>query len=207
MSLTATYGSYFYRGDEPIPVQFDTLAALVRMSHKYEMHDLYDTAIARLQAYYPSNLRSWDDICTRQRYVLAKPSDALALIKLAHLTEESSLLPTAYLICCSLDETRRVRIHTGEQTPLLAELSTWDHKRVLSGKARLAQMCGTRVFHMLRPIPCETCTSPELCTASVYKTWKEISLVKFEKATSDLYALEPLLNWFWEQAQGPGPCS
>lgn len=206
MSLTATYGSYFYRNDEPIPVPFDTLAALVRMTHKYGMHDLYETALGRLRAYYPSDLRSWDDICRRQRYVTAQPSDALVLLKLAHLTETQSLLPTAYLICCSLDETRRVRPHTGEQKPLLAELSVWDHKRVLSGKARLAQMCATRVFHMLRPIPCETCIHPEVCMATVHNALRQISLVKLEKATSDLYVLEPLINWFWEQGPGKRPC-
>ncbi|KAI0657090.1 hypothetical protein C8Q70DRAFT_1157923, partial [Cubamyces menziesii] len=91
--------NYFYRQDVVIPTAFPILSALIRMSHKYGVQDIYDTALSRLKKFYTSDFETWCDVEGRKHYVQTSPADALAVIEIAHITDNPSLMPSAYLIC------------------------------------------------------------------------------------------------------------
>ncbi|KAI0365135.1 hypothetical protein BV20DRAFT_973566 [Pilatotrama ljubarskyi] len=193
--------NYFYRRDEPIPVPFHILASLIRMSHKYGVQDLYNTALARLKKFYTSDFDAWDDKKARRRYVTTTAADALTVLELARLTNTPSLLPTAYLICCSLDKARRVKKRTRHERPLLAELSPWDLKHVVTGKAKLAQRRAARLLGLLRAAPCEGCSRPEKCAYAVQRTLQRIDLAELEQGMDDALAFDHLFGWFWTRGQ------
>ncbi|KAI0761504.1 hypothetical protein BD413DRAFT_243096 [Trametes elegans] len=117
--------NFFYLKDEPISVPFYSLSALIRMAHKYDVQDVYETALPRLRKYYTSDLERWLKPCDRNPYVETTVLDALAVIDLAYRIDAPELLPTAYLICCSLDGHTRLgnRVHE----PILGDLGPWAH--------------------------------------------------------------------------------
>ncbi|KAI0355243.1 hypothetical protein OH77DRAFT_354435 [Trametes cingulata] len=198
--------NYFYKRDEPIPIPFHTLASLIRMSHKYGVQDVYNTALARLKKYYTSDLQAWDDRKGRRRYVLANAADALTVLELAYLTNTPSLLPTAYLICCSLDNARRLKKRTRQEQPLLASLSPWDLKCVVTGKAKLAQRRATRLLGFLRAAPCAACPRPEKCAVAVQRTLQRIDLAELEQGLDDTLVFDHLSGWFWTRGQEERLC-
>lgn len=82
---------------------FDNIFAAVRIGHKYQMPTLLQQAVDYLKKHYTNDFGVWDrypDYCPSGfRYV-----HSIGVVNLARLTGETSLLPTALLACCQLEE-------------------------------------------------------------------------------------------------------
>ncbi|KAI0328032.1 hypothetical protein GY45DRAFT_1326831 [Cubamyces sp. BRFM 1775] len=204
--------NYFYRQDVVIPTAFPVLSALIRMSHKYGVQDLYDTALSRLKRFYTSDFETWRDVEGRKHYVQTSPADALAVIEIAHITDNPSLIPTAYLMCCSLDTlVRKKRTHDQIlDVPMLSELTPWDLQRVFTGKARLAQRRAAGVLAIMQAAPCKDCDKADRCSMATLRTLQRIDVAEIESSMHDKHVFDPLASWLWKRGQFVrlcGPCT
>ncbi|KAI0365131.1 hypothetical protein BV20DRAFT_904011, partial [Pilatotrama ljubarskyi] len=93
---------YFTDQDRVVAIKFAVLSALIRLSHKYAVHDILNQALSRLKKHYVR--RRWDlgMADPASIYVDMQPKDAIALVQLARLTEMPNLLSLAFLQCTSL---------------------------------------------------------------------------------------------------------
>ncbi|KAH9885127.1 hypothetical protein C8Q73DRAFT_784849 [Cubamyces lactineus] len=181
--------NYFYALDAVIPTAFPILSALIRMSHKYGVQDLYDTALSRLKKFYTSDFETWRDVEGRKHYVQTSPADALNVIEIARITDNPSLIPSAYLMCCSLDTiVRKKRTHDQMlEAPLVSELSSWDLQRVFTGKARLAQRRAAGILAIMQAAPCKDCDKADRCSMATLRTLQRIDLAEIESSMHDKY--------------------
>ncbi|KAI0761503.1 hypothetical protein BD413DRAFT_617026 [Trametes elegans] len=190
---------YFYAADEAIPVHFSTLSAIIRMSHKYDIPDIYEEAIARLKRFYPTNYYVWEDIIGREAYVGSDPTFAMEAVTLAHLTNEPSILPTAYLDCCLLEKSIPLRCSNGNETEyvhMLEEMSPMDLGRVMSGNAELVRIRGVHALALLRSVPCEFCRRPDRCALAVQLALQKLTADDLRELMQGREAFEPLQEWF-----------
>ena len=86
----------------PPSPSFEAISAYIRLSHKYQMTQLYRRAMDHLKRHYTDNLHDWLE------HGLHAPADdwalthAIGVVNLARLTNETTLLPTALWMCCRL---------------------------------------------------------------------------------------------------------
>ena len=157
-------GSYYYAGDEVIPVPFAVLASLIRMAHKYAVQDVLDDALSRLKKFYTTDLAAWQDSASRARYVATSPSQAPEVVALARLTNTPSLLPSALLLCTGL-LTKHSTTASGSFEFTLSVLPVPDHARVITARGYLINVCAERALCLLATVPCASCTQREVCRA------------------------------------------
>ncbi|OCH84595.1 hypothetical protein OBBRIDRAFT_697657, partial [Obba rivulosa] len=82
---------------DPTRVNFEEVAALAGLSHKYGIEDLCDASLARLKTMFPTQLSIWHDMG-----VDMSVSNAIQAVNLACLTGTTSILPVALYLCCQL---------------------------------------------------------------------------------------------------------
>ncbi|KAI0365136.1 hypothetical protein BV20DRAFT_954876 [Pilatotrama ljubarskyi] len=206
----------YHDNDAPISVDFAQLSALIRMGHKYAIQDILEDGIARLKKYYPSDFDTWEDVLTRTSYVNSGAANAPQVVALSRLTDTPSLLPGAFLDCCST--TTLVDTVLGEAggddspcayTNMLSQLEREDVGRVIAGKAELTHARALRMFALLRSVPCEFCHRPERCALATQRTLQEYELSELKEATRGQHLFSPLHEWFWDGAENArlcGPC-
>ncbi|KZT07969.1 uncharacterized protein LAESUDRAFT_677176 [Laetiporus sulphureus 93-53] len=92
--------------DHVTPIEFQVVASIVRMCHKYQVQELFGNAMSLLKAYFTDDL---DIYCKRlQGESTASPrlsiaaGDAVTAVNLARLTNTDSILPVAMYECCQL---------------------------------------------------------------------------------------------------------
>ena len=163
-SLTPSLHSYYHDGDALLAVQFETLASLVRMAHKYAVQDILDHALSRLRKYYTNDLAAWQDADTRACYVAVKDHHAITVVQLARLTNTPSLLPTAFLLCTKLLATWAV-VKRGVPVALgVSSLPVTDQLALISAREYLLHLCSERMLRLLAAAPCAACTMRAACS-------------------------------------------
>ncbi|KAI0364066.1 hypothetical protein BV20DRAFT_1057524 [Pilatotrama ljubarskyi] len=123
--------------DRHVPMKFCTAAALVRLSHKYEICWLFEAAIKRLNAVFTDNRRVWNlNIGQSNSSLSLKSEDAIEAVNLFRTTQMPRMLPVALYLCSELESAillRGVIRHDG----FLEQLSADDLRRCLDGKESL----------------------------------------------------------------------
>ncbi|KAI0355240.1 hypothetical protein OH77DRAFT_1425310 [Trametes cingulata] len=141
--------NYFNEQDEAIAIKFPVLSALIRLSHKYAVHDVLNQALSRLKKHRKS--LGWKVAkpgSASSRYVDMEPKDAIAVVHLAVLTDTSTLLPSAYLQCTSLGP------ELFERAGQPDGLSAHDLSRIINGKALLVEEGAKMIFVALKCLTC-----------------------------------------------------
>ncbi|PCH43108.1 hypothetical protein WOLCODRAFT_103090 [Wolfiporia cocos MD-104 SS10] len=117
-------------------VEFSTIAAVVRLGHKYELDDLKFAALGRLERCFPTEYVNWDFTSNRAKScgVVIKPADAIVAVNLARLTNTLSILPVALYQCCWLST--EDLLQGGMDS--IDKLSTDDLRRCINAKALIA---------------------------------------------------------------------
>ncbi|KAH9910893.1 uncharacterized protein B0H18DRAFT_836473, partial [Fomitopsis serialis] len=113
-------------------LEFDDMANCIRLAHKYDIPDLLEDALEKLEGYYPeSDPDSWDTVCGD-----GPSTRAIVALNLAHLTDTPSIFPAAMYDCCNLDGQTILagRIHSDGAADFLSPV---DLARCIDGKARL----------------------------------------------------------------------
>ena len=168
------------------------------MGHKYAIPTILEHALARLQKYYTTDLTAWSDPAERARYVRASPPDAMTVVQLAHLTETSSLLPTAYLTCCSLMKTTYIPPSTKAGQLVLCDLPSSDLGVIMNGNADLIKVAADRILGFVSAIPSKQCTTVNHCTracqALVQEQYRSKAAPKFTWSTAMGYMSDVFLQ-------------
>lgn len=97
------------RGD----VDIDTLSAVIRLDHKYELTALCEEALGYLTSYYTTDFDTWTSKWNTSGWQ-PQPVHAIGAIALARLTNTPSILPTAFYTCCTLSPHDLVRGYTSK---------------------------------------------------------------------------------------------
>ncbi|KAH9835450.1 uncharacterized protein C8Q71DRAFT_710329 [Rhodofomes roseus] len=169
-------------------VEFDVVAALVRMAHKYQISYLCDETLSTIKELYVEGFL--DFIACKPRSVhprlTYKVEDAFQVVQLAHLTNTPSLLPAALYLCCTSEPfcnlSKNLQCFLADrgssQFPYLKYLTEEDIFRCLSVLPRLVQvklwMFGT-IFSGISP----DCVENAMCKA----VWSSVTHDKFFDGT------------------------
>ncbi|KAI1787700.1 hypothetical protein LXA43DRAFT_683479 [Ganoderma leucocontextum] len=158
--------NYYYDGDALIAAPFEVLASLIRMAHKYAVPDILDHALSRLKKYYTDDLAAWRDAEMRARYVATKVEHALTVVELARLTNTSSLLPTAFLLCTELLPSYYLSEEGVPSALGIAMLPISDQLTLISARGDVMHACAERTLRLLATVPCRGCRTPAACNVS-----------------------------------------
>ncbi|KZT72336.1 hypothetical protein DAEQUDRAFT_772994 [Daedalea quercina L-15889] len=96
-------GKRYYRPDEQ--VEFAIVAALIRLSHKYEIDYVRDDYLARMKSCFGTDPGDWDTVShdSGSPRMNFNETDAIALVNIARLTGTDTILPLGLYLCCQLD--------------------------------------------------------------------------------------------------------
>lgn len=190
-------------------MEFAVLASLIRMGHKYSIPKIMNDALSRLKKYYPITLSAWDEVATRKGYVVAEPTDAFEVVRLARLTEIPSLLPSALFTCCEemcALSTKDDRFPPEGQL-LLHGLTVPDSRRLIKGRENLALGVVERILKLITlysSLPSNYRSSHRACAEKVTAIFEFRALDgSFFKNTRYHAALQPLTEWFFANPTDP----
>ncbi|EMD41183.1 hypothetical protein CERSUDRAFT_71353 [Gelatoporia subvermispora B] len=92
--------------------EFRDIAGLLRLSHKYDVKDVFKSSKECFKAIFPTTFSDFMRVnakCSR--------SDAIEAINLVHRINERSILPVAFYLCCQDQDDEQTK--HGAQIPLL----------------------------------------------------------------------------------------
>ncbi len=81
---------------------FEFVSACIRLGLKYEIKQIYDTALAILKSRYTDNFDHWDSLGSRASRTGFDDIHAIGVVNLARLIGDSTMLPVALWQCCRL---------------------------------------------------------------------------------------------------------
>lgn len=118
------------------PSSFATISALARLGHKYEMDHLVKQALDYLKAHFTTDVDTW-----RRHADVVPPGfthlHAIGVVNIARLTDCTSVLPSAYAVCCTLSADALSRGFTREDGTQETFVHQADFLNVMDGKTRL----------------------------------------------------------------------
>nr|VWP02333.1 Phospholipid-transporting ATPase (EC [Ganoderma boninense] len=117
----------------------DELSSLVRLSHKYGIHDVEEQALDLLRERYADDFDEW---CSSYPEFIARPisrprTHCIGVVNIARLTNTPSLLPATLYTCTLLGAT--VMNGWEREDGCVEYLSTDDLKRCFDARERLCQ--------------------------------------------------------------------
>ena len=155
---------------------FPVLAALARLSHKYQLYQLFNAVIYRFEDIFPTRLDDWD----RRGAVdgddpnRLSSAEAIEAVNLFRLIDKPNMIPTALYRCAQLeprailrDKTRADGVTREELSPADIELCMEVKEELLKATAslltRLHEACEARIVHLTHAPSSACCASPGLC--------------------------------------------
>ncbi|KAI0648600.1 hypothetical protein C8Q79DRAFT_903734 [Trametes meyenii] len=105
--LYAIYDGRKYLGDMEPHIPFVILSAHIRLGHKYDIPEIVDQAVGRLETYFTTDLETWahNEHISLDSHLPFDFSDRMIAdvfetVNLARLIERPTLLPAALYFCC-----------------------------------------------------------------------------------------------------------
>ncbi|KAM5544046.1 hypothetical protein V8D89_002232 [Ganoderma adspersum] len=151
--LRAIYGgvSYFHPDQtETFPV----LAALARLSHKYQLDQLLASVIHRLKRTFTTQLQAWDNrggVDGKSLLRLSSP-DVIEALNLFRLIDRPDMIPTAVYECARLKPSSLLRGETRADGVTRERLSPSDMELCMDVKEELVQATACLLMRL-----CEAC--------------------------------------------------
>ncbi|KAI0669060.1 hypothetical protein C8Q78DRAFT_978985 [Trametes maxima] len=141
-------------------ITMDSVSAVARLSHKYQIDQLLAQALAILTEFYTDNFNEWIKPY-RETTLVANSLDAVSAINIAHLTNTPSILPLAFLHatrsgssimrgCCRDDS-------------LIEGLAYPDLERLFDGRVMFLQTVSRSVARIFRPQVDPACKESKKC--------------------------------------------
>ncbi|KAI9061882.1 hypothetical protein FKP32DRAFT_1677810 [Trametes sanguinea] len=147
-------------GKQEAPITMDAVAAVVRLSHKYQMDQLLAQALSALMEFYTDDFHEWIKR-DRKTTMTAMPIDAITAISLAHLTSTPSILPLAYFhASCAGSKVLRGCVRDGAWAEPLAYV---DLIRVMDGRPSFVHAMNKMVCRIFRPETSTACLDSRRC--------------------------------------------
>ncbi|OCH84735.1 hypothetical protein OBBRIDRAFT_741067 [Obba rivulosa] len=148
LRIFAATSTVSYFSNDQIP--FADVAAIIRITHKYQMDQLLGRALQNLKTVFKDTFPDF----IRLDHFLAESSieldcrDAITVVNLAHLTQNLSMLPMALYICCQLAP--KDIIAGVDRNGRRERLSQDDIVRCIAGRLKLSQASVTAVFRVFQ---------------------------------------------------------
>ncbi|KAM5544058.1 hypothetical protein V8D89_002244 [Ganoderma adspersum] len=170
--IRAIYGGVNYLRPEQV-VTFPVLAALARLSHKYQLHQLLAAAIHRLKGTFATQLDVYErsgGFSTRSPLKLRR-SDAIEALNLFRLLDRPEMIPVALYECCQYGPAFLLQGITRLDGITRENLSPSDLElcfRVTTELVRatvclLTELCESYTARLLGASTSPDCSSPGLC--------------------------------------------
>ncbi|KAI0640934.1 hypothetical protein C8Q79DRAFT_920679 [Trametes meyenii] len=105
-------------------LDMETISAIIRLDHKYELTALCSQAMNYLTTYYTTNYDAWIN-GTNSIHLKPEPFHAITAVCLARLTHTVSILPTAFYLCATLSLSEILNGYT-RQDGVVERLSSED---------------------------------------------------------------------------------
>ncbi|GBE89238.1 hypothetical protein SCP_1502460 [Sparassis crispa] len=161
--LRAVYdGRNYLRHDR---IAFARIAALVRMSHKYEIDDLLEDALARIRTCFPDDFDVWESETGEHdssSVMTFSPTDAITVVNLGRLTNTLSLLPVALYRCCQL-RPQDLLSGSGEGDRVVEQLTTDDLARCIGARGVLVHEAIAMLRDIAAPVTSVYCRTHYIC--------------------------------------------
>ncbi|KAI0778783.1 hypothetical protein BD413DRAFT_443941, partial [Trametes elegans] len=166
------------------PVLFSILAALIRLSHKYELERIQTVTIKRLALVLADRAKLWRAYEGRKNpFVVFRRGDAIEAANLLRICGREDLLPAALYMCCALDV--RTLLHgvrradgTREMLPLGDLECCLRAQTRLEGRSAAFVRRVLDVNHPDRPPAC-----PLNCDAALSELWRSRGALKDNEHT------------------------
>ncbi|KAJ6546873.1 hypothetical protein B0H19DRAFT_1162841 [Mycena capillaripes] len=173
----------------PAPTTFEKVAAILRLSTKYEVEHLRKRALEHLSTGYPTSLAQWRTLEGSLPHATfpVLPSDALATINLAREVACPWVLPTAFYEYCKCTVPAEIFRGTTQEGVLL---SLSDPDKQLCLEARERQQAGKDVESFLTTLPLEACTDSSACLRS-----RVVWMRYLNKLRQDGFWMDPTETW------------
>ncbi|KZT09932.1 uncharacterized protein LAESUDRAFT_645250 [Laetiporus sulphureus 93-53] len=145
--------------------EFWTLAALIRMGHKYEMAAICASALDCMKTGFPEDLDAWLDVCAsglESERMTFEAEHAIVAIRLARLTQTDSMLPAAFYLCCQLDS-RHLIDGVTDIDGVKHVLDPEDLARCIDGRAQLQGNVNALAARILKPKADAMCSKRDTC--------------------------------------------
>ena len=122
----------------PPAYTYDQISAYARLGHKYQIDTLFAQALDYLKLYFTTDFATWTRPWIHRYPYKFSLMHAIGVVDLAHLLGCSSLLPTAFLVCCFI---RPQDLLVGLRRPdgSFMTLSQADLARVMSAQGTLVK--------------------------------------------------------------------
>ena len=146
----------YVRFSEPQP--FSSIVAMVDLGYKYQMEDIRNEGVSRLQQCFPSELKAFRKLTACEKRDLPVGTtlqDAIEAINLARKYDIQSILPTAFCICAQLP-TAEIAAGSPNSTHrgVTRQLSQNDLIRCLRGRDKLVETTTITIASLLSPLKC-----------------------------------------------------
>ena len=175
---------------KPFSPSAEAILAYVRLGHKYQFSQLYNLAMAFLKSHFVTDLARWSKIRTWVPQGF-RHIHAVAIVNIARMTKEYTLLPTALLMCCRISDKIDCLEYTDGETETLSkddlELCFNAHQKLMT--ATMETFMGT-----LFPVVSENCTRwSETHNACVQTALKICNLLPESAVTSLVARPNPVI--------------
>ncbi|OJT09464.1 hypothetical protein TRAPUB_14067 [Trametes pubescens] len=178
---------------------YEMVSAAVRLGHKYQMAPLLDRAISYLKRYYTDDFATWESYNDYGPPGFSCWQHAIGVVNLARLTGETSILPTALLICCMVGSDLVHGFTNADGTQ--ERLSSHDLALCVAAKDVLYKESMKIAFRIFRPTLADTCTSPAFCMEVFMRLFGRLDTLADALVTPD-----PLTGTFWFVFGEDAPC-
>lgn len=165
-TLTRTHPTRYYDRNES--KDFILIAAVLRLSTKYNVEYLRQRAFHQLSCLYPTTLEAWDHRVDAAIEIFdARP---FAVLKLAKETNHPALLPAAMYLCADSEDINVILDGLDSIDGSHVELD-WDEKRAcIRARQNLLLALRSRIFRfLLGTLDVMGCTTPSSCDSSKFK--------------------------------------
>lgn len=176
----------------------DVVAAIVRLSHKYQIESLLAEGLSILTEFYTANFIDWIKT-DRPTRLQASALDAITAIDLGHLTNTPSILPLAYLYA---SDAGFLAPRDGRVDTLLARafLDRGDYARIASGRAAFIKASSQALVRIVRPVT--NCGDYEICGYNISVPASRLDVL-FDRLYSQPCQLHTWADEFKESEQDP----
>ncbi|EIW56898.1 uncharacterized protein TRAVEDRAFT_127184, partial [Trametes versicolor FP-101664 SS1] len=140
---------------------FHMVSAVIRLGHKYQMQKMVTRAVDYLKRWFSDDFDAWSAGRLYEPGASLRCMHAIGVVNLARLVDEPSLLPTALLVCCTLDE--RIVEGFAREDGAQETLTLGDIGRCFRARARLAEHSLILAMRIFNPDVAYECEDRPLC--------------------------------------------
>ncbi|EPQ53807.1 hypothetical protein GLOTRDRAFT_44887 [Gloeophyllum trabeum ATCC 11539] len=131
--------------DKRCKSDFEVVAAVLRLSTKYDVPSYRQRAIRQLALIYPTTLDGWDARNRRSDLYSGFIEQAAAVVGLARETHVRALIPSAMYTCCEMGTGHILKAKADPAKSILG-LSSYDRRCCLLGRQKLVTAWRSEVF-------------------------------------------------------------